>query len=228
VIAVSAATRADLLRHFRVPAERVVVIPEAVDAEFRPRPMEEVQAVRQRYHLPEHYLLYLGINKQHKNLVRLVEAYARLEPGVPALVLAGREDPRYPQARQRAAELGLAERVRFPGDIANADLPALYSGAMLFVFPSLYEGFGLPPLEAMACGTPVACSQASSLPEVVGEATLRFDPYDVEAIAQGLRQAVQDEPLRKHLGEAGVARAAQFTWERAARETMRVYDEVTG
>lgn len=222
VIAISAATRADLVRYFNLSPERVHVTPLAADASFYPRPPAEVAAVRARYGLPDQYVLYVGINKPHKNLPRLIEAYAKI--GVaPPLVLAGREDARYPQTRERVETLGLGGRVYFPGDIASADLPALYSGASLFVFPSLYEGFGLPPLEAMACGAPVVCSDRASLPEIVGDAALTFDPYDVDAIASALRHALDDPDLRASLRQRGLAQVAQFSWDRTAQETLRIY-----
>jgi len=222
VIAVSAATRTDLLRYFNLSPNRVHVTPLAADASFYPRPPAEVAAVRARYGLPNAYVLYVGINKPHKNLPRLIEAYAKIGEA-PPLVLAGREDPRYPEARRQAEVLGLGGRVAFPGDIAGADLPALYSGASLFVFPSLYEGFGLPPLEAMACGTPVVCSNRASLPEIVGDAALTVDPDDVEAIASAMRRVLDDADLRESLRQRGWARAAQFSWEHTAQETLRIY-----
>lgn len=222
VIAISAATRADLVRYFNLSPERVHVTPLAADASFYPRPPAEVAAVRARYGLPDQYILYVGINKPHKNLPRLIEAYAKIA-GAPPLVLAGREDARYPQARERVEALGLGGRVCFPGDIASADLPALYSGASLFVFPSLYEGFGLPPLEAMACGVPVVCSNRASLLETVGDAALTFAPEDVEAMASAIRRALHDAYLRASLRQHGLARAAQFSWERTAQETLKIY-----
>ncbi len=234
-IAVSEATRQDLLRHFRLPAERVTVIPEAADPAFRPRPPAEVEAVRCKHGLPERYLLYLGSNKPHKNLTRLVEAWAHVAQRTTrltfdvsrfTLIIAGVWDPRYPQPKRRAEELGLGDTVRFLGPVAEADLPALYSGAMAFVFPSLYEGFGLPVLEAMACGVPVACSETSSLPEVGGDAVLTFDPTDVEAMGEALRRILEDASLREHLRQRGLARAATFSWERTAGETLALYRTV--
>jgi alpha-1,3-rhamnosyl/mannosyltransferase len=186
--------------------------------------------MRARLGLPPRYVLYLGMNKPHKNLARLVEAWAQArrqatteaaaDPSI-QMVIAGREDARYPQARQAAERL--AADVRFLGAVAEADMPALYSGATLFVFPSLYEGFGLPVLEAMACGAPVACSTAPSLLEIVGDAALTFDPLDVNEMASVLTRALSDEALRRRLGRQGQAQAAGFTWRRAAAETLLVY-----
>jgi alpha-1,3-rhamnosyl/mannosyltransferase len=185
-----------------------------------------VEAVRRRYEVPQAFILYVGINKPHKNLARLVAAFAQLAVQIPdvALVLAGRPDPRYDDAQRAVTEFGIAGRVRFIGDVAQADLPALYSSAACFAFPSLYEGFGLPVLEAMACGTPVVCSNAGSLPEVVGDAAIQVPPQDVHALAAALMVILQDGRLWTRLHRAGLVRAQAFTWERTARETLRVYE----
>jgi alpha-1,3-rhamnosyl/mannosyltransferase len=169
------------------------------------------------------FALYVGINKPHKNLVRLVQAWGKLGSGAQGweLVLAGGEDPRYKQARHEAARLGLP--VHFPGSIAEEDLPALYNAAGIFVLPSTYEGFGLPVLEAMACGTPVLCSNTSSLPEIAGNAALYISPEDTDGIAKVLRCLIGDALLRAELSEKGRRQASRFSWERAARETLAVY-----
>ena len=229
-IAISESTRRDLVRFFHTDPRRVTVTRLAAGPRFRPQHGSEIQRVRQQYHLPEHFILYVGINKPPKNLPRLIEAYARLAAKSPAVyydcVIAGAWDDRYPQARLRAAELNLSQRVHFLGPIRDTDLPALYAGADLFVTASLYEGFGLPVLEAMACGTPVACTNTSSLPEVVGDAGLLFDPLSVEAVAGAVQQAMSDESLRAELRRRGLQRATQFTWDRVAQETLQVYFNV--
>jgi alpha-1,3-rhamnosyl/mannosyltransferase len=143
--------------------------------------------------------------------------------GTPQLVIAGRTDPRYPQAHMAAQRLGLAGAVRFLGDVAEADLPALYSGADVFVFPSLYEGFGLPPLEAMACGAPVLCAATPALQEVVGDAALTFDPVNVEELAHVLLRVLGDADLRADLSQRGLVQAQRFSWKKAAQETLIVY-----
>ncbi|MBX3000289.1 MAG: glycosyltransferase family 4 protein [Caldilineaceae bacterium] len=233
VIAISESTRQDLLRHFPMSAHRVTAIPLAADPRFQPQPPNVVESARRKYNLPDHYLFYLGINKPHKNLVRLIEAYARLSqsqvfnPPYP-LIIAGAWDARYPEPKERAASLGLADQVRFLGPVDDADLPALYSGCTLFVFPSLYEGFGLPVLEAMACGAAVMCSNASSLPEVARDAALLFDPLDVEAIAAALRRGIEDADLRRSLVEQSLAVAARFSWARTAAETLTLYRQMDG
>lgn len=231
VLTPSEASRRDLERAFRLPPGRVRVTPEAADERFGPRAAEEIARVRQRYAVPGRYVLYLGSHKPHKNLRRLVDAWARVRATAdrPArgpemtLVLAGREDPRYPLARRRAEEPDVRDAVLFAGDIAEPDLPALYSGATLFTFPSLYEGFGLPVLEAMACGTPVICSNAGALPEVAGDAALSVDPHDVRALAEAIEQALADEGLRRRMAARGQAQAARFSWSRTAQETLAAY-----
>ena len=227
VIAVSQTTASDLRRLLRLPEERIAVIPEAAGPAFRPQPLLAVAALRTRLGLPAMYILYLGSNKPHKNLVRLVEAWARCQPQPLPLVIAGVWDARYPQARQKADELALGEKIRFLGPVVEADLPALYSGATLFAFPSEYEGFGLPVLEALACSVPVACSGTSSLAEVAGDAALTFDPTNVDAIADALHRLLSDGELRAELRGRGLRRAAQFSWERTAQETLAVYRQVT-
>ena len=226
-LAISSATKADFVRYYSLSPRRVTAVPLAVDSHFRPADAAAIAATLSRYQLPHGYVLYLGINKPHKNLVRLIEAWSQVvRPGSFPLVLAGPEDPRYPQARQRAAKLGLEDAVRFPGSIAEADLPALYSAAIAFVFPSLWEGFGLPVLEAMACGVPTACSNTSSLPGIAGDAAVTFDPADVEAIAATLRRLLGDVDLRGQLRERGLAQVRRFTWAETARRTLQVYRAV--
>ncbi len=226
-LAISETTKADLIRYFRVDPEQVIVTPLAADPHLVPQPRERVAAVRSKYGLPDHYILYLGSNKPHKNLVRLVQAWqvANLKSQIPnlKLVIAGHWDNRCPEARQFVEEQGLQDQVVLAGPVNEADLPALYSGAELFAFPSLYEGFGLPVLEAMACGTPVVCSNTSSLPEVAGDAVIRVDPLDTEALAEAIGRALADQALRQDLRARGLAQAAQFSWERTACETLKVY-----
>jgi len=224
IIAVSEATAQDIKQFLR--AERMFVIPEAPAAAFSPQSLGNVAAARARCRLPERYVLYVGSNKPHKNLVRLVAAWARLQPQRLQLVIAGVWDRRYPEARLHAETLGLGDAVRFLGAVEEADLPALYSGAALFVFPSEYEGFGLPVLEAMACGVPVACAAAGNLPELAGQAALLFDPRSVDAIAQAIRELLNDPNRRADLTRLGLERAAQFTWEETARRTVSVYRQI--
>jgi alpha-1,3-rhamnosyl/mannosyltransferase len=223
VAVISEATRRDLLARYRLPEEKVTVIPLAAAPGFRPQPREVVGALCARLDIPDRYVLYVGTDKPHKNLRRLLEAWARLQPTGLPLVLAGFRNHGYPELRRRVEELSLNGVVRFLGPLAEEDLPALYSGALLFAFPSEYEGFGLPVLEAMACGAPVLTTTASSLPEVAGDAALLVDAHEVEALARGLGELLGREELRRYLAEKGLRRAKEFSWERCARETLRVY-----
>ena len=226
VVTGSESTRAQLLTRFTLPTDRVTVVPLAADPDFVVQDSSSVHNLRQRYRLWDPFVLYVGSNQRHKNLVRLVESWAEVAPHFPhtTLAIAGSWIPTLPEARIRAEELGLGENViRWLGPISELDLPSFYGAASLFVFPSLYEGFGLPVIEAMACGAPVACSNVSSLPEVVGDCALLFDPHETASIAGAISRALGDEALRKDLRERGLARAATFSWERTARETLAIY-----
>ncbi len=233
-IAVSHSTRNDLQRFFGVRPDRIVVAHEGVDDHFQPPPRAAIDRVRQTYALPDRYVLYFGSNKPHKNVPLLVEAFAKSFIRNPTgmlrgqtseimLVIAGHWDERYPEAKQLAEKLNLTNRVRFIGPVKDDDLPALYGGAEVFAFPSQHEGFGLPVLEAMACGAPVVCGNRSSLPEVARDAALLFDPADVTALALAIEQVISDRDLRNTLQASGLQRAAQFTWERTAQQTVEVY-----
>jgi alpha-1,3-rhamnosyl/mannosyltransferase len=232
VITASASAKRELQAAFHVPERRIAVVPLAVDDRFQPQPDERIAAIRAKYDLPEHYVLYVGSNKPHKNQVALVESWAHVAcaasagpEDAPSLVIAGRVDPRYRAPRDRVEALGLEPVVRFLPDIVDADLPALLSGARCFVFPSLQEGFGLPPLEAMACGTPVIVSNRTSLPEVVGDAGLLVEP-EPAALAVAVLGLLGYPDLRRDLAARARERAATFTWRRTASETLRIYHEV--
>jgi glycosyltransferase involved in cell wall biosynthesis len=231
-IAISESTKKDLIEEFGVPRAAISVIPLAAGTQFKRASPERIEAVRAAYGFPEGYVLYVGANKPHKNLPRLVEAWSMLVrdgrvSGV-YLVIAGPWDLRYPEAKAIVAQKGLIGKVIFVGEVAEKDLPVLYSGAKLSVFPSRYEGFGLPVLEAMACGTPVLCSGVSSLPEVAGDAAVFCDPGDTSDIADKLALLLSDRERLGELAEKGIRRAATFTWERTAGETLDIYREVLG
>jgi len=225
IIAVSEATRHDLVRAYDISPAKVTVIPEAADPRFVPQAPERCAAVRAKYSLPERFLLYLGTIEPRKNLTRLLHAWEPLYAvgEAPPVVIGGKRGWLADDFFTALEASPAREAIVLTGYVDEADLPALYAAAEAFVFPSLYEGFGLPPLEAMACGTPVLCSDRSSLPEVVGEAALLFDPSDEGAIAAALRSVAKDAGLRTDLRERGLRRAAQFSWDRAARETLAVY-----
>ncbi len=230
VIAVSEHTRRDVMTHMRIPEEKITVIYEGANPNYRPlNDPAAVAAVRAKYNVPERYILFFSTIEPRKNLGALLGAYHALlaRPGTwPDLVIAGRKGWLYEPVFARVQALGLTERVRFTDWVAEADAPALMNGAEVFVYPSLYEGFGLPPLEAMACGVPVVASSASSIPEIVGEAGLLVNPTDEGALMEAMQAALTDPQLRASMRARGLARAKRFTWEAAARETLKVYARV--
>ena len=228
VLTPSEAVRQDAVRILRLPPRRVIVTPEAAGPAFGPQDAGSVEAVRRRYGLEEPFLLSVGSLEPGKNRDRLLRALARLRArGLEhTLAIVGQRAWRHEGEAPLARRLGLADSVRFLGYVPPADLPALYSGADLFVFPSLYEGFGLPALEALACGTPVVASNVSALPEVVGDAALQVNPLDTEALAGAMERVLRDDGLRLDLRERGLQRAREFSWERTARETLAVYEQV--
>jgi glycosyltransferase involved in cell wall biosynthesis len=217
-----------------VEADRITVTPLATDARFHPVVPDAIGAVRARLGLPERYVLYVGSNKPHKNLRTLVAAWTDMatrhhDAVAPrartpvALVLAGRWDPRYDDVADAVRAMDMPNTVHVIGPVADVDLPALYGGADVFAFPSRYEGFGLPPLEAMACGTPVVAADATSLPEVVGDAGLLVLPDDTAAWADTIARVLTSPDLARDLGRRGIARAARFTWRETARRTLDAY-----
>ena len=231
IIAVSEATKADLVRMLRVPAGKIVVIHEAVGPEFaRPLAPGAAAAVARRYGLRTPYCLFVGNLEPRKNLPRLIEAFAevrrRLAGSVrpPQLVLAGTRAWLHDGIFQAVETHGLGGDVVFMDYVPIADLPALYAGATCFVFPSLYEGFGLPVLEAMAAGAPVVAARAGSIPEVAGDAALLVDAAGAGELATALETLLTDPALRERLVARGRARAAQFDWETVARQTLAVYE----
>jgi alpha-1,3-rhamnosyl/mannosyltransferase len=221
VVTASQAAREDVLRVLGASAERAVVIPHGVDRRFVPQPEAAIAAVRERFGLPAAYVLHVSSGKPHKNVARLLDAWRVVAGSGSArgavLAVAGGD------ATAQGAAFGPDPTVRFLGPIREDDLPGLYAGARLFVFPSLLEGFGLPVLEAMACGAPVVCSNASSLPEVAGDAAVLCDPNDTAALAAAVARVLADPDVRADLRQRGLARAVRFTWEEAARRFAQVY-----
>src|SRR5574337_225799 len=222
IVAVSENTKRDIVTCYGIGADRVRVIPDGYETS-RYQTGIDAQRVRQKYDL-EVYLLYVGNLLPHKNLGRLLNAFARITPKFPhRLVIAGRKDIRYyPALAAEARRLGLEERVVFLDYVSADELPALYAGAEAFVFPSLYEGFGLPILEAMACGTPVVASRAGSLPEVAGEAALLVDPHDIEELAGAMEAVLSDPAVREDLRRKGLKQVERFSWERTAKMTLEI------
>ena len=230
ILTVSEASKRDILRYFSIPDQKIQVIPNALDERFnQPPAAEEVARVKERYQLNDPFVLYAGNIKPHKNLERLIEAFNMFRgPGLEhvKLLIIGDEISKYATLRRAVHRLKLHKHVRFFGFVPHQTLAVLYRLAAVFVFPSLYEGFGLPPLEAMASGAPVITSNVSSLPEVVGDAAILIDPYDPEAIADAMRRVLTDETLRQQLKERGLVRARHFSWDRSVRRVHEIYQEV--
>jgi len=234
VIAVSEHTKRDLMKVLAIPERQIQVVYGGVDPRYRPiHDRGEINRVTRKYGLSgSGYILHVGTLQPRKNLVRLIEAYAmmldRCGDRTPPLVLVGGRGWLYEEIFQSVERLGLQRQVIFTGFVDREDLPALFNGALFFVYPSLYEGFGIPVLEAMACGVPVIASNVSSLPEIMGEAGVLVDPTDTEGLAGALITLLDAPEQRRRQRAAGLARAALFSWERAARETLEVYESVVG
>jgi glycosyltransferase involved in cell wall biosynthesis len=230
VLTVSESSKRDIVRFVDVPAEKIDVIYNAYDERFTVEPREEdVIRVRERYQLIDEFVFYAGNVKPHKNLERLIVAFDLVRKrGLDhlKLVLIGDEISRYAALRRAVHQHQLHKHVRFLGYMPEETLAVMYRLAGVFVFPSLYEGFGLPPLEAMASGTPVVTSNVSSLPEVAGDAAILVDPHDPRAIADGIYRVLTDERLRRDLRTKGLARARQFSWETSVRRVHAIYHEV--
>jgi glycosyltransferase involved in cell wall biosynthesis len=226
VIAISEATKRDLVKYYGMPERKIRVVYHGCDPEFKPvRDEKALEDVAARYGVDRPYCLHVGTLQPRKNLGLLIEAWRMLRERIerpPALLLAGKRGWLYDSLFEQVSKAGLGELVRFADYVEREDLPALYSGALALTFPSLYEGFGLPPLEAMSCGTPVICSNATSLPEVVGDAGILLDPTDGGAWAEAVQRLAENADERERLSQLGLAQAEQFTWERCARETWDV------
>ena len=234
VIAPSEYTRQDLLLTYGLDPGRVSVVPLAAAPHFRPvTDKAELEAVKRRYGIAGEYVLAVGSIQPRKNLARLVRAYsdlrgARGRSNLPQLVLAGKRAWLYGETLGAIEAGGVKGSVVLTGYVRESDLPALYSGALCFVYPSFFEGFGLPPLEAMSCGAPVVAGDLTSLPEVVGDAGLLVNPFDEGALAEALGRLIDDPGLRRELRERGLRRARLFDWRETARMTLQVYRTVLG
>ncbi|HEX7176429.1 MAG TPA: glycosyltransferase family 1 protein [Pyrinomonadaceae bacterium] len=233
VIAPSEYTRADLIKTYGLRPERVSVTPLAASPHFRPvREATEIERVCNLYGIRGSYILGVGSIQPRKNLARLIEAYADLRRAgfgdkLPQLVLVGRQAWLYGETLRAVTRERVAHRTIFTGYVSEDDLPALYTGALCFAYPSYFEGFGLPVLEAMACGAPVLAGDRTSLPEVVGDAGLLVDPFDTGAIARSLARLIEDAELRAALRVKGLERARQFDWRETARSTLGIYRSAT-
>lgn len=229
IITVSEYSKRDLAQTYGIREEKITVTYEGAGDEFMPLGKEQAkEALARKYGIKGDFILYLGRLQARKNLMRLVNAYAHTRKAgfSHKLVLAGKQDTLFQPVLARIRELRLENDILLPGYVAAADVPAFYNAAEVFAYPSVYEGFGLPIMEAMACGTPVITSRGSSLDEVAGDAAVLVDPLDELSIAQGLQRVLSDSELRKTLGQAGLKRSRQFSFENAARQTVGVYERV--
>jgi glycosyltransferase involved in cell wall biosynthesis len=232
VITISEWAKTEIMEEYGVPEGRIAVIMQSYDPRMLlPRDPEQGRVIRKRHGLSEGYILYVGTIQPRKNLISLIEAYELLKcdrATVPKLVIAGRKGWMYDTIFSRISDLGLTEDIVFIGFVDDDELPFIYDGASVFIYVSLLEGFGRPPLEAMACGVPVITSNTTAIPEVVGEAGITVNPTDIKGIAAALQQILSDPVLAASLREAGKKRAALFSWETAARETLAIYNHVRG
>jgi glycosyltransferase involved in cell wall biosynthesis len=232
ILSLSEHTRRDIVETYGIDEKRVNAIPLAAADHFAPvTDTRELQRVRHNYGINGDYILTVGSIQPRKNLARLIKAYASLRGDgsndkLPKLVLVGKPAWLYDETFRTLDETGLKDAVILTGYVPETDLPALYSGATCFIYPSFFEGFGLPPLEAMKCGAPVIVGNRTSLPEVVGDAALAVDPFDVDAIAGGIKQVINNPSLRGELSLKGQERARAFNWRETARQTLAVYREV--
>lgn len=227
IITISEFSKSEILRYLPVEESKIEVVPWGVDFEKFHNHYENdrIEQIIKKYFIPREYILYLGTLEPRKNLERLIRAYSMLNEknsDIPALVLAGQKGWYYDQIFSTVEELHLEKKVIFLGYVPDEDVPLLLCGAKMFVFPSLYEGFGLPPLEAMACGTPVVTSNVASLPEVTGDAAVLIDPMRVEEIAKGIDVLLTNEQLRRKLVDAGLERVQEYTWEKAAENIANI------
>jgi glycosyltransferase involved in cell wall biosynthesis len=226
ILVVSEATKREVMRFLNVAPERIVVTYDACDARFVPPDPQTLKEFRRRAGLPDRFILFVGTLEPRKNLPLLLDAYARIASRTDApLIIGGGKGWLYDSIFAKAESLDLGDRVRFVGYVDHADLPLWYAAATVFAFPSLYEGFGMPVLEAMACGTPVVTSTSSSLPEAAGDAGLTVPPTDVEALGEALLRLLDDADLRTDLRERGLRHVRRFSWRETAERTLEAYQD---
>ena len=231
IIAISKSTAEDLINYLHIPKRKIRIIPYGIDKKFSPLPQEKSKKhVEENFNIKENFILYVGALSPNKNVMRLLEAFSLLiKSGIrnyPLLIVASTKNPNYPYLLRKTFELGIDKFVHWLNSQPQEKLVYLYNACTLFVFPSLYEGFGLPPLEAMACGAPVVASNTSSLPEVVGDAGILVNPKNPEDIFKAMRKVLLSSSLREEMSEKALKRAKNFSWKKTAGETLEVYREV--
>lgn len=229
IITVSATSKNDIIKIFTIDPAKITVIPSAPSIAYRPLPKDETrQKLRNQYGIKKPYILYVGGLNPRKNIAELIYAYSKVYRDLPCsqrLLIFGPNGQHLDRLQLLAKSLSLEEAVVFPGFVPSEDLPLFYNGADLFVYPSLYEGFGLPPIEAMACGTPVITSNVSSLPEVVGDAAIQINPHDTLELADAIFRVLTDEVLRESLIQKGLKHHRKYEWTRIAQEVLAVYQD---
>ncbi len=231
IITPSEAVRREVVEHLSVPPEKIIAIPEAARREFHPVPPEETFETRKRFGIEEDFLLYVGTLEPRKNLMLLIRAFEEVLRATelrPQLVIVGKRGWLVDELFAYVERAGLGDRLLFTNYVSDEELRALYSSCRMCIYPSLYEGFGLPPLEAMACGAPVVTTRIQSIMETVGDAARLVEPTDAVALARIITELLTDAHARASLSAAGLRRAAQFSWEETARRTLEVYREVLG
>jgi glycosyltransferase involved in cell wall biosynthesis len=229
IVTCSEYSRQDIIRTYEIKPEKVTFIPLAAPASFkRVTDTLELERIRRKYELPADFILGVGSVQPRKNLVRLIAAYSSVaqKRDVPPLILVGKKAWLFEETVRAAAEYAVEDKVRFTGFVPDEDLPALYTLSTFFVYPSFFEGFGIPPLEAMQCGSPVIAGDRTSLPEVVGDAGMLVDPFDVASIVDALERLISDAQLREELRIKGFERAKLFSWKRSANETLGIFEKV--
>jgi glycosyltransferase involved in cell wall biosynthesis len=229
IVTCSEYSRQDIIDTYKIAPEKVTTIPLAAADRFRPVTDEtELMRIKQKYDLPGDFILGVGSVQPRKNLVRLIEAYSILSDkrDLPPLILVGKKAWLFEDSLKAAVEHGVEDKVRFTDFVPDDDLPGLYTLSTCFVYPSFFEGFGIPPLEAMQCGSPVITGNRTSLPEVVGDAGILVDPFDVTSIADAIDRVLSDSQLRGELRQKGFERAKLFSWKRSARETLDIFEKV--
>jgi len=225
IISVSNFTKREITNLYPKATKKISVIYHGVGSEFKPADEQEIIRIRKKYQLDKKYILYVGSLKNHKNIHRLIRAFSKLSSLDIELAIAARLEQRFYNIIQLPLLLGIKEKVKFLGYVPTADLPGLYSGAEAFILPSLIEWFGLPVIEAMACGVPVIASNTGAIPEIAGEAAIYFDPTSTEEIANSIYKVLKDEKLRKYLVKMGFEKIKKFSWKTTAQKTLSVYKE---
>ena len=231
IIAISECLKRDVIKYLKAPEEKIRVVYNGKDERFKPLNQNEIAEAKRKYNLNFPFLLYVGVLQSRKNISNIIKAYYKLKKEGTAhklVVAGGKKGRQYKEILKTVETLDLQKDVIFTGYVPDDDLPKLYNAADLFVFPSIYEAFGLPPLEAMACGVPVITSDRGAFPEVVGDAGIMVDPYDIDALAKAMYEVLSNEGLREDMIKKGLEKAKLFSWGKCAKEVLEVYEEIGG